>query len=526
MSKNDLSFESRIDNSVVQDRMNKIQKYRSEGTNPYPSNIAENNCNTFTFLGYDPEDVNCMQSVDNDVLQERFSQSYIISGRVRFQRILGKIGFIKIEDSSTSKCKKVEWGKFKPTDNFLQIFATINNMGEENYNHFKTIDLGDFIQVEGFVSRTSTDEISLFARKVTIISKNIRPLPDKFHGMAEDDLETRYRKRYLDLIMRDGAKETFINRSKIISQIRNYMIQENYLEVETPILHNVLGGANARPFSTHHNSLDQDFYMRIAPELYLKRLIVGGMERVFEIGKNFRNEGLSQKHNPEFTMIEFYAAYSNYHQLMSMIRNMICSISGKSELNWNGHNVNMANWTEISMINSVATYFGITSDRLYSDMNFLILENEKIGTGNASSLSWGKLIANLFENYIEPSLIDPTFVIDFPVDVSPLAKRSDTNHLIADRFELYIGGVEIANGFNELNDPKDQFERFAQQLQNKDAGDLEAMQMDLDYIEALEYGMPPTAGAGIGIDRLVMLLLEINSIKDVILFPALRSISQ
>lgn len=524
MSKNDLSFESRIDNSIIRDRMNKIEKYRNDGTNPYPSIIAENNCNTLTFLRFDAEDLNCMQTLETNELQERFSQNYVISGRVRFQRVLGKIGFLKIEDYSTGSCNKVEWGKFKPTDNFLQIFATINNMGEENYCHFKTIDLGDFIQVEGYVSRTSTDEISLFARKITIISKNIRPLPDKFHGIAEDDLETRYRKRYLDLIMRDGARETFIKRSKIISQIRSYMIQENYLEVETPILHNVLGGANAKPFSTHHNSLNQDCYMRIAPELYLKRLIVGGMEKVFEIGKNFRNEGLSQKHNPEFTMIEFYAAYSNYNQLMDMIQNMVCSLSEKSELNWNGHNINMLNWNRISMVGSLSQHFGVTDNFLYSNMEFLVSENENIKILNATSLSWGKLISNLFEFYIEPSLINPTFVTEFPVDVSPLAKRNDTNPLITDRFELYIGGVEIANGFNELNDPKDQFERFAQQLRNKEAGDSEAMQMDLDYIEALEYGMPPTAGAGIGIDRLVMLLLETDAIKDVILFPALRNI--
>ena len=432
-----------------------------------------------------------------------------VAGRIMLKRVMGKASFITISDMS---------GR-------IQIYVQQNLLGEELYEAFKGWDSGDIVGVEGALFKTNKGELSVKADKLQLLTKSLRPLPEKFHGLS--DQEQRYRQRYLDLIMSEETRETFRIRSKVISYIRNFFLKRDYMEVETPMLQVIPGGATARPFETHHNALDIDMYLRIAPELNLKRLVVGGFERVFEINRSFRNEGVSVRHNPEFTMIEFYQAYATYHDLMdtteTLMKGLAIDVLGTSEVTYQGETYDFAKTFErITVKDSILKY--------NPDLEAADIETEyraqkvadKLGIPTEEYWGLGKLQIEIFEKTVEHRLLDPTFITEYPAEVSPLARRNDDDDFITDRFELFIGGREIGNGFSELNDSEDQAERFKKQVEVKDAGDDEAMHYDADYIRALEYGMPPTAGEGIGIDRLVMLLTDSPSIRDVILFPHMR----
>jgi lysyl-tRNA synthetase, class II len=398
-------------------------------------------------------------------------------------------------------------------------------VGEQTLAAFKHWDLGDILGCEGTLFRTKAGELSVKVSSVRLLTKSLRPLPDKFHGMT--DQEQKYRQRYVDLIVDEHSRSRFVARSKAVSSIRNYMVEHGFLEVETPMLHPIPGGANAKPFATHHNALDQQMFLRIAPELFLKRLIVGGFERVFEINRNFRNEGISVRHNPEFTMMEFYAAYWNYHDVMayteSVIRHAARQAAGTASLSYQGRAVDLEKpFERLSIVDAIVKFVPQVGSEHIADEDFLRAELKRIG--HEAPAHWGlaQLQFGIFEELVEQHLWEPTFIVDHPVEVSPLARASDTDPTRTERFELYITGREIANGFSELNDAEDQAARFQSQVANKEAGDEEAMFYDADFIRALEYGMPPTGGCGIGIDRLVMLLTDAPSIRDVILFPALR----
>ena len=432
-----------------------------------------------------------------------------VAGRIMLKRVMGKASFITISDSS---------GR-------IQVYAQIKLLGEDVYESFKTWDSGDIVGIEGVLFRTQTGELTVKADKVQLLTKSLRPLPEKFHGLS--DQEQRYRQRYLDLIMSDETRDTFKVRSKVITYIRRYFEDRDYMEVETPMLQVIPGGATARPFETHHNALDIDMYLRIAPELYLKRLVVGGFDRVFEINRNFRNEGLSTRHNPEFTMIEFYQAYATFHDLMDiteeLFRGLAIDVLGTTEVPYQDEVFDFAKtFDRISVTDSILKY---NTDLTADDINTLEAATavaKKLGIHVESYYGLGKIQMEIFDETVEKKLLNPTFITEYPAEVSPLARRNDENDFITDRFELFIGGREIGNGFSELNDAEDQAERFQKQVAEKDAGDAEAMHYDADYIRALEYGMPPTAGEGIGIDRLVMLLTDSPSIRDVILFPHMR----
>ena len=432
-----------------------------------------------------------------------------VAGRIMLKRVMGKASFITISDVS---------GR-------IQVYAQIKLLGEEVYESFKTWDSGDIVGIEGVLFRTQTGELTVKADKVQLLTKSLRPLPEKFHGLS--DQEQRYRQRYLDLIMSNETRDTFKVRSKIITYIRRYFEDRDYMEVETPMLQVIPGGATARAFETHHNALDIDMYLRIAPELYLKRLVVGGFDRVFEINRNFRNEGLSTRHNPEFTMIEFYQAYATFHDLMDiteeLFRGLALDVLGTTEVPYQGEVFDFAKtFDRISVTDSILKYnTDLTADDI-STLEAATAVAKKHDIHVESYWGLGKIQMEIFDETVEKKLLNPTFITEYPAEVSPLARRNDDNDFITDRFELFIGGREIGNGFSELNDAEDQAERFKQQVAEKDAGDNEAMHYDADYIRALEYGMPPTAGEGIGIDRLVMLLTDSPSIRDVILFPHMR----
>lgn len=436
-----------------------------------------------------------------------------IAGRMMLKRVMGKASFATLQDGS---------GR-------IQIYVERNGVGEESYAAFKQWDLGDIVAVEGTVFKTNKGELSVHATQARLLSKSLRPLPDKFHGVADQEL--RYRQRYVDLIMTDTTRRTFEARSKAIGAVRQFMLDANFIEVETPMLHPIPGGAAAKPFTTHHNALDMQMYLRIAPELYLKRLVVGGFDRVFEINRNFRNEGVSTRHNPEFTMMEFYAAYADYHWLMdfteAVLRQAAISATGSAVLTYQGQTVDLSQpFERLTICGAILKYAPQYTQAQLDDETFVRAELKKFGahvTGpTLSRAGLGALQLALFEETAESQLWNPTYIIDYPAEVSPLARASDTRPGITERFELFITGREIANGFSELNDPEDQAERFRAQVQAKDAGDEEAMFYDADYIRALEYGMPPTGGCGIGIDRLIMLLTDSPTIRDVILFPHLR----
>ncbi|NUZ06994.1 lysine--tRNA ligase [Schlegelella sp. ID0723] len=445
--------------------------------------------------------------MDNETL-EPLGVAVSIAGRLMLKRIMGKASFGTLQDAT---------GR-------IQLYAARDALGEEAYDRFKHLDLGDIVGAEGTLFKTRTGELSVRLSSLKLLTKSLRPLPDKFHGLA--DAEQKYRQRYVDLITDGDARARFMARSRLLASIRGFMVDNGFMEVETPMLHPIPGGANARPFVTHHNALDQQMFLRIAPELYLKRLIVGGFERVFEINRSFRNEGVSVRHNPEFTMMEFYAAYWNHHDLMdfteAVLRHAAVEAVGSATLTYAGREVDLAPaFARMTVREALVRHAGL-SDAEAGDA--AVLRERLQGAGEPAPAHWSlaELQFGLFEAVVEGELWQPTFIVDYPVEVSPLARASDADPSITERFELFITGREMANGFSELNDAEDQAARFRAQAANKEAGDEEAMYYDADFVRALEVGMPPTGGCGIGIDRLVMLLTDSPSIRDVILFPSLR----
>ena len=435
-------------------------------------------------------------------------QKVSVAGRIMSKRGMGKVGFVHIAD----------------LDGQIQLFVKKDIFGEEEYNRFKKLDIGDIIGAEGEVFSTQTGEISIRAEKITLLSKSLLPLPEKFHGLVDTDL--RYRQRYVDLIMNDDVKKTFITRSKIIRAIRTYLDNEGFLEVETPILNTIAGGASARPFITHHNTLDIDMYLRIATELHLKRLIVGGMEKVYEIGRQFRNEGMDIKHNPEFTSIEIYEAFTDYEGMMDLTENLIRYAAkeacGTEKIMYQGIEIDLSHFDRMTMIDSVKKYSGVDFNEIKTDSEAQAIAKEKGLDVDPVKATRGDIIALFFDEYVEDKLVQPTFITEYPVEISPLAKRKPGQPELTERFEVFITGREFGNAFSELNDPIDQKERFMSQVALREAGDDEANMMDDDFITALEYAMPPTGGLGIGIDRLVMLLTDSYSIRDVLLFPTMK----
>jgi lysyl-tRNA synthetase class 2 len=434
-----------------------------------------------------------------------------VAGRMMLKRVMGKASFATIQDES---------GR-------IQLYLTRDGIGEAAYEAFKHQDLGDILGARGTLFKTKTGELSLKVAELRLLVKAIRPLPEKFHGLA--DQEQKYRQRYVDLIMSEETREAFRVRSRIVQAIREHMTGKGFLEVETPMMQPIPGGAVARPFKTHHNALDMDLYLRVAPELYLKRLVVGGFERVFEINRNFRNEGISTRHNPEFTMLEFYEAYRDYRYLMDftedLLREVAKAVLGGLQLRYGAHSIDLGKpFERLTILQAIRKFHPEIAERELAtrDGVIAVLEKRGIEFGQHAKAGVGALQLHLFEETTEQQLVQPTFVLDYPAEVSPLARRNDANPEVTDRFELYIAGREIANGFSELNDPEDQAARFEEQAKAKAAGNEESMYYDADYIRALEYGLPPTAGEGIGIDRLVMLFTDSPSIRDVLLFPHLR----
>jgi lysyl-tRNA synthetase class 2 len=438
----------------------------------------------------------------------REGETFALSGRIMALRSFGKATFFHIQDAT---------GK-------IQIYAQRNDLGAEAYTIFRKFEVGDIVGVTGSLFRTKTDELTIKADEVRLLSKSMRPLPEKYHGLK--DVETRYRQRYVDLLVNDRAREIFRKRTAIIQFLRTFLNERHFLEVETPMMQPIAGGAAARPFKTHHNALDMELYLRIAPELYLKRLLVGGFDRVYEINRNFRNEGIDTRHNPEFTMLEFYWAYAVFTDLMDLTEEMFCSlaqaVNGSPLVEYQGNTIDLQDgWVRMPFHESLEKIGGVPPET-YMDYDKCRDLAKKLGETVRKDEKLGKLQAGIFDNLVEPKLIQPHFIYHYPTDISPLSRRNDHNPDITDRFELFICGQEIANAFSELNDPQDQRSRFEEQVREKASGDDEAHAMDEDYIRALEYGMPPAAGQGIGIDRLVMLLTDSSSIREVILFPLLR----
>ena len=446
-------------------------------------------------------------SLSKDDLESKNIDGLSVAGRIVLKRVMGNASFITIRDETTD----------------LQIYVSKNDIDE--YHEFKTWDIGDIVGIKGKLFRTKTDELTIHANQAMLITKSLKPMPEKHQGLK--DVETRYRQRYLDLMSNNQTKHLFIKRSKIIDSIRSSMKAGEYMEVETPMMHTLPGGAVARPFITKHNALSRDLYLRIAPELHLKRLLVGGFNNVFEINRSFRNEGLSTKHNPEFTMLEFYSAYASLQKIMDFVSSIIQNAALDIDINidsviWNNNSFNLKNFKQQTMRESIIAHNSDLKAENLKDIkvlqNFLTAKKVKFD----KDMSWGRLLLEIFENTVESNLIEPTFITDYPVEVTPLSRRMDAHSNFVDRFELFICGNEIANGFCELNDPEDQAERFQDQVDAAKRGDKEAMSFDQDYITALEYGMPPAVGVGIGIDRLIMMLTNSNSIRDVLLFPQMK----
>ncbi|MGJ7900849.1 lysine--tRNA ligase [Lysobacter sp. 1R34A] len=436
------------------------------------------------------------------------SRRVAVAGRILLKRVMGKASFVQIQDES---------GR-------IQLFLQANALGE-TYDKFKGWDVGDIVAAEGPITRTKTGELSVKAETLRLLTKALRPLPDKFHGLA--DVEQRYRQRYVDLIVSPDAREVFVKRSKIIRSMRAWLDARRFLEVETPMMHYIPGGAAAKPFTTHHNALDLRLYLRVAPELYLKRLVVGGLERVYEINRNFRNEGVSTRHNPEFTMLELYEAYATYTEIMDLteavIRHAASEVLGTTRVEWDGNPIDLGpTFRRWSMTDAVLEHNPEIKREELRDLEAMRAHAARLKVAVKPGYGWGKLLLEIFEKTVEHTLVQPTFITDHPVEVSPLARANDLDPELTDRFELFIGGKELANGFSELNDPEDQAARFQAQVDQKDSGDDEAMHYDADYIRALEVGLPPTGGLGIGIDRLVMMLTGSSSIRDVLLFPYMR----
>lgn len=495
-------------NFYIKGRIEKADLLRELGKNPY-SNNAHKDLSNATFIAKYESTALDSEAAAQDSATHAIND--FVAGRVKLVRLMGKAAFIDIEDES----------------GILQVYISKNDLGDEFATLKKCLEVGDIILVSGYPFKTKTNQLTLHAKSFKILTKAIIPLPEKFHGLT--DIELRYRQRYLDLIVNSDVRETFRRRSEIIALVREFFKTKGFLEVETPMLHPIPGGANAKPFITHHNALNVNRYLRIAPELYLKRLIVGGFERVFEINKSFRNEGIDHSHNPEFTMIEFYLAYHNYKDLIALTKEffvfLLDSLKLGRVIEWDSQKIDFNKFSEISYVDSLREIGQIPLDIIESHEKLeAFLKEAQIEV--PKGLNYGKLLALAFDNFVESKLINPTFITDFPIEISPLARRSDKNPQIAERFELFIGGKEISNGFSELNDPLDQLERFKAQVAEKEKGDEEAQYMDEDFVWALGYGMPPTAGEGIGIDRLVMLLTNQKSIKDVLLFPAMKSNKQ
>ena len=496
MDKDNLSGEK----ALIEERRKKLDQLRDKGSAYGNSFKPQNNSNDI-FKEYG--------EFSKDELAEKDIKNISIAGRIVLKRVMGNASFATLRDSSGD----------------IQIYVTKNNVEESVYEDFKTWDLGDIVGVSGSLFRTKTNELTIDVWDLEMITKSLRPMPEKFKGLT--DIEARYRQRYLDLMTNTATKEVFIKRTKIIDSMRKKMNEVGYLEVETPMMHPLAGGAVARPFVTQHNALGQDLFLRIAPELYLKRLLVGGFEKVFEINRSFRNEGLSTKHNPEFTMMEWYQAYASMQDQMDLTRDIILNAASaascESIIKWDDVDINLDNFTQSTLTSLVLDHNKELSEDDLTDKHKLsdFLKNKKVKVEK----NWGvgRMILEIFEETVESKLIDPTFVTEYPVEVSPLSRRSEENPDFADRFELFIGGKEFANGFCELNDPDDQASRFEDQVAAKDSGDKEAMDYDHDYITALEHGMPPAVGVGLGVDRLVMLLTNQSSIRDVLLFPQLKS---
>ena len=490
--------ENLSENDLIKQRRSKLEELRNLG-NAYPNTFRRDS------LSQDLKD-QCEGLSKEDLEVKEMTVS--VAGRIMLQRIMGKASFITLQDMKGQ----------------IQAYVRSNDLPEGQYDDFKTWDLGDIVGIKGKLFLTKTGELTVNAESIEMLTKSLRPLPEKHSGLV--DTEQRYRKRYLDLITNPESLEVFKKRSQIITAIREYFIDNEYQEVETPMMHSILGGAAAKPFATHHNALDMDLYLRIAPELYLKRLMVGGIEKVFEINRNFRNEGLSTKHNPEFTMLEYYTAYADYNDQMSFIEDLLKVVSekvlGTSKIEQDGTSYDFSkSFERISLKDSVAQKLSAEPTSL-DNRDFLLETAKKYKIEDLDNLSDGKILFELFEELVEEELMHPTFVTGYPKDVSPLSRSSDDDPSVVDRFELFIGGKEIANGFSELNDPDDQADRFREQVEQKSKGDEEAMEFDSDYVEALEYGLPPCAGVGIGIDRLVMLLTGAKSIRDVLLFPQMK----
>ena len=485
------------ENHLIQIRKDKLKELQEQGKNPYEI-TKYNRTNS---------------AGEIKANYEKFEQKDVsVAGRIIAKRIMGKASFCTILDS----------------DEKIQSYVSINDLGEEAYKEFKTWDIGDIIGITGFVFKTRTEEISVHAKEVTLLSKSLRPLPEKFHGLKDVDL--RYRQRYVDLIMNPEVKETFIKRSQIISEIRNLLDEKGYLEVETPVLNTISGGATARPFITHHNTLDIDMYLRIALELNLKRLIVGGYDKVYEIGRVFRNEGMDIRHNPEFTELELYAAYEDFNDMMDITEELFqkCAmkVCGTTKINYQGTEIELGGkWKRITMIDSIKDVCGVDFNTIKTDEEAVALAKERNIEIPAGKETRGNIISLFFDEYVEETLVQPTFIYEYPIEISPLAKKSTKDPRMVERFEAFIGGREYGNAFSELNDPIDQYERFKEEIKARENGDDEAGMMDEDYVNALEYGMPPTGGLGIGIDRFIMLLTDNASIRDVLLFPTMKPLN-
>ncbi len=484
---------------VIEKRRQKIAELKKKNINLYPNDFR---------VSHTIEDIKkIIPENDDDSFDE--NAKFSVAGRIMAINRFGKAAFIRFRDRTGQ----------------LQAYIQKNKVGNEAYSLFKHMDVGDFAGIKGSMFKTKTGEWTILADSIKLVCKAVRPLPEKFHGLK--DPEKRYRQRYVDLIMNANVKDIFIKRSKIVQAVREFLTERRFMEVETPMMQPIPGGAEAEPFVTHHNALGMDLFLRIAPELYLKRLVVGGFERVFEINRNFRNEGVSTQHNPEFTMLEFYQAYATYEDLMDLTEEMFAYVAkmvlGNSKISYQGEQIYLGGkWKRITLAKSLEELGGIDPEILNDKEKLLEFAREK-NVKITKTGRLGKVITKLFDALVEPKLIQPTFIMGYPVEVSPLSRRSDKHPDITERFELFIAGREIANGFSELNDPEDQKGRFLQQVEDRKAGDKEAHYMDNDYIEALEYGLPPTAGEGIGIDRLVMLLTDSPSIREVILFPHMKS---
>ncbi|MFD2658210.1 lysine--tRNA ligase [Gracilibacillus thailandensis] len=487
-------------NEHMRVRLDKMNSYREQGIDPFGDKFVRTHLAEELKEQYD--------QFSKEELEEKAIET-TVAGRIMTKRGKGKAGFSHIQDLSGQ----------------IQLYVRKDRIGEEAYEIFKSADLGDIVGVTGTVFKTNVGELSVKANEFTMLTKSLRPLPEKFHGLK--DVEQRYRQRYLDLITNMESKNTFVLRSKIIQSMRRYLDERGFLEVETPMMHGIAGGASARPFETHHNALDIPLYMRIAIELHLKRLIIGGMEKVYEIGRVFRNEGVSTRHNPEFTMIELYEAYADYHDIMELVENLVSHIAeevtGSTTINYGDYEVDLApKWTRLHMVDAIKEYTGVDFWKEMTDEEAKALAKEN-GVEVEDTMTFGHVVNEFFEQKVEEKLIQPTFVYGHPVAISPLAKKNKEDERFTDRFELFIVGREHANAFSELNDPIDQRERFEAQVKEKEQGNDEAHEMDEDFLEALEYGMPPTGGLGIGIDRLVMLLTNSPSIRDVLLFPQMRN---